>query len=151
MSIRPFRDIKRRETREINVGKVKVGGGNPISVQSMTNTLTTDIKSTINQINEISSEGADIVRVSCPDEQSSKALKEIIKKCESANTPVMIHHQTTTLTSKWIGNGANFVLYTSDKRKSQNGFVEEFNDIKVTAISIGKYKNIDKNIEEEIV
>ena len=79
MSIRPFRDIKRRETREINVGKVKVGGGNPISVQSMTNTLTTDVKATINQINEISSEGADIVRVSCPDEQSSKSLKEIIK------------------------------------------------------------------------
>jgi len=79
MNIRPFRDIKRRETKEINVGKVKVGGGNPISVQSMTNTLTTDIKATINQINEISSEGADIVRVSCPDEPSSKALKEIIK------------------------------------------------------------------------
>ena len=79
MNIRPFRDIKRRLTREINVGKVKVGGGNPISVQSMTNTLTTDVKSTINQINEISSEGADIVRVSCPDEPSSKALKEIIK------------------------------------------------------------------------
>ena len=56
MSIRPFRDIKRRETREINVGKVKVGGRNPISVQSMTNTLTTDVKATINQINEISSE-----------------------------------------------------------------------------------------------
>jgi (E)-4-hydroxy-3-methylbut-2-enyl-diphosphate synthase len=79
MSIRPFRDIKRRKTREINVGKVKVGGENPITVQSMTNTLTTDIKATINQINEISSEGADIVRVSCPDESSSKALKEIIK------------------------------------------------------------------------
>ena len=82
MSIRPFRDIKRRQTREINVGKVKVGGGNPITVQSMTNTLTTDIKSTINQINEISSEGADIVRVSCPDESSSKALKEIIKNVD---------------------------------------------------------------------
>ena len=79
MSIRPFRDIKRRETREINVGKVKVGGANPISVQSMTNTLTTDVKATINQINEISLEGADIVRVSCPDESSSKALKEITK------------------------------------------------------------------------
>ena len=63
----------------------------------------------------------------------------------------MIHHQTTTLTSKWIRNGANFVLYTSDKRTSQNGFVEEFKDIKDTAISLGKYKNIDKNIEEEIV
>ncbi len=79
MSIRPFRDIKRRKTKEIKVGKVKVGGDNPISVQSMTNTLTTDIKDTIKQINEIQSEGADIVRVSCPDESSSKALKEIIK------------------------------------------------------------------------
>ncbi len=79
MSIRPFRNIKRRETKQIKVGKVKVGGGSPISVQSMTNTLTTDVKATINQINEISSEGADIVRVSCPDELSSKALKEISK------------------------------------------------------------------------
>ena len=79
MSIRPFRDIKRRKTKEINVGKVKVGGNNPISVQSMTNTLTTDVKATIKQINEIHSEGADIVRVSCPDESSTKALKEIIK------------------------------------------------------------------------
>tara|TARA_B100000886_G_scaffold213950_1_gene148335 strand:+ start:3785 stop:4894 length:1110 start_codon:yes stop_codon:yes gene_type:complete len=79
MSIRPFRNISRRKTKEINVGKVKVGGGNPISVQSMTNTLTTDIKATINQINEIHNEGADIVRVSCPDETSTKALKEIIK------------------------------------------------------------------------
>ena len=79
MSIRPFRDIKRRKTKVINVGNVLVGGENPISVQSMTNTLTTDIKSTIKQINEIHSEGADIVRVSCPDEQSSKALKEITR------------------------------------------------------------------------
>ncbi len=79
MSIRPFRDIKRRKTRVVNVGNVKVGGDNPISVQSMTNTLTTDIKATIKQINKIHSEGADIVRVSCPDESSSKALKEIIK------------------------------------------------------------------------
>ena len=79
MSLRPFRDIKRRKTREIKVGKVKVGGDNPISVQSMTNTLTTDIKATIKQINEIQNEGADIVRVSCPDQLSSKALKEIIK------------------------------------------------------------------------
>ena len=82
MSIRPFRDIKRRKSREINVGKVKVGGGNPITVQSMTNTPTTDIKATIKQINEICSEGADIVRVSCPDEPSSKALKEIVKNVE---------------------------------------------------------------------
>ena len=79
MSIRPFRDIKRRKTKAINVGNVKVGGENPITVQSMTNTLTSDVKNTIKQIQEIQSEGADIVRVSCPDESSSKALKEITK------------------------------------------------------------------------
>ncbi len=79
MSIRPFRDIKRKKTKVIKVGKVKVGGNNPISVQTMTNTLTTDIKSTIKQIQDVQNEGADIVRVSCPDESSSKALKEITK------------------------------------------------------------------------
>ncbi len=77
MSLRPFRNIDRKKTKVINVGEVKIGGDNPISVQSMTNTLTTDIQSTINQINEIHEEGADIVRVSCPDEDSTKALKEI--------------------------------------------------------------------------
>jgi (E)-4-hydroxy-3-methylbut-2-enyl-diphosphate synthase len=77
MSIRPFRDIKRRKSKVINVGDVKIGGDNPISVQSMTNTLTTDVKATISQINAIHEEGADIVRVSCPDEDSTKALKEI--------------------------------------------------------------------------
>ena len=58
MSLRPFRDISRKKTRTINVGEVKIGGDNPISVQSMTNTLTTDIKATIKQINEIVEEGA---------------------------------------------------------------------------------------------
>ena len=86
MSIRPFRDIIRRKTKVINVGDVKVGGDNPISVQSMTNTLTTDVKSTINQILEIQNEGADLVRVSCPDEESTKALKEIIKQ---VNIPII--------------------------------------------------------------
>ena len=79
MSVRPFRDIKRKKTKVINVGKVKIGGDNPISVQSMTNTLTTDIKSTIKQINDIAEEGADLVRVSCPDQESTSALKEILK------------------------------------------------------------------------
>ena len=79
MSIRPYRDIKRRKTKVIKVGNVKIGGNNPISVQSMTNTLTTDVKSTINQINDISEEGADIVRVSCPDKESTLSLKEIVK------------------------------------------------------------------------
>ncbi len=79
MSIRPFRDIKRRVTKEINVGKVKIGGNNPISVQSMTNTLTKNAKDTLKQINSISEAGGDIVRVSCPDEASTTALKEIVK------------------------------------------------------------------------
>ena len=79
MSLRPFRNIDRKKTKVINVGDVKVGGDNPISVQSMTNTLTTNVSATIKQIQEIHEEGADIVRVSCPDEDSSKALKEIIK------------------------------------------------------------------------
>jgi len=78
MSIRPFRDIKRKKTKTIKVGNVKVGGTAPISVQSMTNTLTTDIKKTIKQINELTEVGADIVRVSCPDKESSLALKKII-------------------------------------------------------------------------
>ena len=86
MSLRPFRDIKRKKTKVIQVGKVKVGGDNPISVQSMTNTLTTDIKSTINQINSIAEEGADIVRVSCPDKESSLALKEI---CKHVQIPIV--------------------------------------------------------------
>ena len=79
MSVRPFRDIKRKKTRAINVGNVIVGGNNPISVQSMTNTLTTDSKATLRQINEIANQGAELVRVSVPDESSSYALKEIVK------------------------------------------------------------------------
>ena len=86
MSIRPFRDIKRKKTKVINVGKVKIGGENPISVQSMTNTKTTDIKSTIEQINRIEEEGADLVRVSCPDENSSLALRNIVK---NVNIPII--------------------------------------------------------------
>ena len=82
MSIRPFRDIIRKKTKVINVGNVKVGGDNPISVQSMTNTLTTDVKATINQIKKIQEEGADLVRVSCPDQESTEALKKIIKNID---------------------------------------------------------------------
>ena len=80
MSIRPFRDINRKKTKEINVGDLKIGGDNPISVQSMTNTLTKDFKSTIKQIKEIENAGADLVRVSCPDKESTEALKQIIKQ-----------------------------------------------------------------------
>ena len=79
MSLRPFRNINRKKTKVINVGDIKIGGDNPISVQSMTNTLTNDVKATIDQINAIHEEGADIVRVSCPDEDSTKALKDITR------------------------------------------------------------------------
>ena len=82
MSIRPFRDIWRKKTKVINVGNLKIGGDNPISVQSMTNTLTKDVKSTIKQINEIENAGADLVRVSCPDKESTEALKQIVKQIQ---------------------------------------------------------------------
>ena len=82
MSIRPFRDIKRKKTKKIKVGKVAIGGGSPITVQSMTNTLTTNVSETIKQINELTEAGADIVRVSCPDKESSLALKNIVKKID---------------------------------------------------------------------
>ena len=71
--------IKRIDTKIVNVGGVLVGGKNPIAVQSMTNTNTCDVMSTVKQINDLEAAGADIVRVSCPDEKSAKALKEITK------------------------------------------------------------------------
>ena len=79
MSIRSFRDIKRKKTKVISVGDVKIGGGYPIAVQSMTNTITSNIEDTIKQINILAEAGADLVRVSVPDEKSSLALKEITK------------------------------------------------------------------------
>ena len=79
MEIRPHRIINRRKTKSIKLGKVLVGGDSNISVQSMTNTLTTNVKETVQQINSLEEAGADIVRVSCPDEDSTKALKHIIK------------------------------------------------------------------------
>ena len=86
MSLRPYRDIIKKKTKEIKVGDVKIGGSNPISVQSMTNTLTTNVSATINQIESLANEGADLVRVSCPDENSTKALKEI---CKHSKVPII--------------------------------------------------------------
>jgi (E)-4-hydroxy-3-methylbut-2-enyl-diphosphate synthase len=80
MSVRPYRDIQRRKSRQIFVGKVPVGGDAPIAVQTMTNTLTTDVAGTVEQIRMAEEAGADIVRVSCPDEESTAALKQIIKQ-----------------------------------------------------------------------
>ena len=78
MSVRPYRDIIRRKSRMIHVGSVPIGGEAPIAVQSMTNTLTHDVKATVEQIQALERAGADVVRVSCPDEESSAALKDIV-------------------------------------------------------------------------
>jgi (E)-4-hydroxy-3-methylbut-2-enyl-diphosphate synthase len=79
MSVRPYRDISRRKCRQIRVGSVPVGGDAPITVQSMTNTLTADAAATIAQVQALEAAGADIVRVSCPDEESTAALPAIVK------------------------------------------------------------------------
>ncbi len=81
-SIRPWRDVDRRKSRQIKVGDVLVGGDAPISVQTMTNTLTSDAKATIEQVMACSEAGADIVRVSCPDEASTAALSEIVREVD---------------------------------------------------------------------
>ena len=78
--IRPWRNIYRRKSRQINVGNVPIGGDAPIAVQTMTNTLTTDIKSTIQQVVAAAEAGADLVRVSVPDIESSKALRSIVNE-----------------------------------------------------------------------
>ncbi len=83
---RSYQNIDRRKSRLIKVGKVLIGNDNPISVQTMTNTLTSDIKKTVNQIKRIEKVGADLVRVSVPDKESSLALKEI---CKKINTPLI--------------------------------------------------------------
>jgi (E)-4-hydroxy-3-methylbut-2-enyl-diphosphate synthase len=86
MSVRAYRDIHRRKSRKIHVGKVEVGGDAPITVQSMTNTVTSDARATIDQVRALEEAGADIVRVSCPDEESTKALKSIVK---AAQVPIV--------------------------------------------------------------
>ncbi|HEX3882050.1 MAG TPA: flavodoxin-dependent (E)-4-hydroxy-3-methylbut-2-enyl-diphosphate synthase [Stellaceae bacterium] len=82
MTVRPYRDIQRRKSRKIYVGKVPVGGDAPITVQSMTNTVTYDVKATVEQIQALERAGADIVRVSCPDQESSLALKQITRQVQ---------------------------------------------------------------------
>ncbi len=86
MSVRPYRDIIRRPSRQIMVGNVPVGGDAPITVQSMTNTITGDAEATIAQIHALEEAGADIVRVSCPDEEATAALSKIVK---ATNVPIV--------------------------------------------------------------
>jgi (E)-4-hydroxy-3-methylbut-2-enyl-diphosphate synthase len=82
MSVRPYRDIERRISRQIRVGDVLVGGDAPISVQSMTNTPTADVAATVAQVQALTAAGADIVRISCPDEDSTAALGDIVRQSE---------------------------------------------------------------------
>ena len=80
--IRPWRDIYRRQSRKIRVGSVEIGGDAPISVQTMTNTLTSDAEATIAQVRACAEAGADIVRISCPDKESTAALRQIVRAVE---------------------------------------------------------------------
>ena len=105
MEIRPHRTIVRKNTKKIKVGNIFVGGDSKITVQSMTNTITSDVPSTVKQILDLENAGADIVRVSCPDEKSTKALKEIVKE---VNVPIVadihFHHKRALEAAK---NGAS--------------------------------------------
>jgi (E)-4-hydroxy-3-methylbut-2-enyl-diphosphate synthase len=86
MSVRPWRDITRRRSRQIMVGHVPVGGGASVTVQTMTNTVTLDVKATVDQIRRCEEAGADIVRVSCPDEASTAALRQFVR---AARVPIV--------------------------------------------------------------
>jgi (E)-4-hydroxy-3-methylbut-2-enyl-diphosphate synthase len=86
MSVRPWRDIARRKSRQIMVGSVPVGGDAPVTVQTMTNTPTADARATIDQIRRCEEAGADIVRVSCPDVESTQALRQIVR---AARVPIV--------------------------------------------------------------
>jgi (E)-4-hydroxy-3-methylbut-2-enyl-diphosphate synthase len=86
MSYRPYQEIVRRKSRRVYVGKVPVGDGAPITVQTMTNTLTHDVAATVAQIHRAEAAGVDIVRVSCPDQESALALKDIVRQ---VNVPIV--------------------------------------------------------------
>ena len=122
MNIRPHRKIKRRKTKKIQVGNVSVGGDSIISVQSMTNTLTPDVKGTINQILELKDVGADIVRVSCPDENSTKCLKEITRQVDvPIVADIHFHHKRALEAAK---NGASCLRINPGNIGSKSRVVE---------------------------
>ena len=135
MEIRPHRLIKRKKTKKIMVGNVPVGGDSIISVQSMTNTITSDISSTVKQINELEDAGADIVRVSCPDEDSTKALKEIINQ---TNVPIVadihFHHLRALEAAKM---GANCLRINPGNIGNNNRVLEIVKAAKDYNCSIG--------------
>ena len=150
MSIRPFREIKRRKTKVVTVENVKVGGDNPISVQSMTNTLTTDVKNTIQQILSLEDAGADIVRVSCPDESSTKCLKEITRE---VSVPIVadihFHHKRALEAAK---NGASCLRINPGNIGSKNRVIEVIKAAKDSNCSIRIGVNagsLDKSLLEK--
>jgi (E)-4-hydroxy-3-methylbut-2-enyl-diphosphate synthase len=122
METRPHRIITRKKTKKIMVGKVPVGGSSVISVQSMTNTITSDASATIKQILDLESAGADIVRVSCPDEASTDALKEIVKE---VNVPIVadihFHHKRAIEAAKM---GASCLRINPGNIGSNNRVIE---------------------------
>ena len=147
MEIRPYRTIKRKKTKEIKVGNISVGGDSPISVQSMTNTLTTDVLKTVEQIKSLEHAGADIVRVSCPDEESTKALGQIIKK---TNVPIVadihFHYKRAIEAAKM---GASCLRINPGNIGSKNRIIEVVKAAKDNNCSIRIGVNagsLDKNL-----
>ncbi len=150
MEIRPHRKIIRKKTRKIKVGNIFVGGDSLISVQSMTNTLTTNVKETINQVNSLKEVGADIVRISCPDEKSSLALKEIKK---NVNLPIVadvhFHYQRAIEAAK---SGADCLRINPGNIGDKNRVIEVIKAAKDFGCSIRIGVNagsLDKSILEK--
>ena len=102
-SVRPYRQIQRRKSRQIFVGNVPVGGDAPITVQTMTNTLTSDAKATIAQVQQAEAAGVDIVRVSCPDEDSTKALSAMVKAAKVPSVADIHFHYKRAIESAKAG------------------------------------------------
>ena len=115
---RSYQKIDRRKTRKIKIGNLNIGGDSPILVQTMTNTLTSDVKATLEQIKRVVNVGADIVRVSVPDKESSEALKEI---CKNVDMPIIadihFHYQRAIESAK---NGASCLRINPGNIGSKN-------------------------------
>ena len=150
MELRPHRAIKRKKTNKIMVGNVPIGGDSVISVQSMTNTLTTDEKKTIKQINLLKEAGADIVRVSCPDERSTKALKNIVKEVEvPIVADIHFHHKRAIEAAKM---GASCLRINPGNIGSKDRVIEVIKAAKDYNCSIRIGVNagsLDKNLLEK--
>ena len=119
---RSYQKIDRRKTRSIKVGNLSIGGKSPILVQTMTNTITSDVKSTLDQINRVVDVGADIVRVSVPDKESSSALKQI---CKQSRVPIIadihFHYKRAIESAK---NGASCLRFNPGNIGSQEKIKE---------------------------